>query len=359
MTQTAAAVAGPDAIVNALHALGATPAARARIVAALRDCEPLLAAPGVNVRDAITGPIVDALHTPGEPIAVTLESGIEFTTRYSSQIARDVVIRAVDHPDHIFEPQTTKTLLHLARNARNVVVGGAYSGDHAILIAHAIADAGGVVHAFEPNADQQRMLRDNMERNHLKNLRPLALGLWDDESTRLAFVGPDALASTTPRADGDIEVTTIDAYGARLALPSIDLIMLDIEGSELAALRGARGYLESEKPPAIVFEIHRTYMDWPDGLERTEIGAFLTGLGYGLYGIRDFQSHVAMAGMAVELVPAAGAYIDGPPHGFNMLAVRDPAIVADPFFRIVGNVSPKLLHHRDPALHYPSEWQAR
>ena len=36
-----------------------------------------------------------------------------------------------------------------------------------------------------------------------------------------------------------------------------------------------------------------------------------------------------------------------------MLAVQDPRRVEGPGFRIVANVSPKLLAHKDPALHHP------
>ncbi len=343
-----------DPLRDALRRIGTVPAARDRLVADLRDLEPTLAVPGLNVRADITGPIVDALFEDGEAIDVTLASGIRFRSIYtSSHITRDLVLRVDDRPDHVFEPQTTKTLLGLARGARNVLIGGAYSGDHAILIAAQIAAQGGVVHAFEPNPVQNAILRENATRNGLTNVRAIALGLWDEPSARLSFVGTDALASTQADADGDIAVITIDDYCARENIDALDLIMLDIEGSELPALRGGRRMLQDAHAPAIVFEMNRQYVDWSDGLRNTTIGAFLIELGYNLYGIRDYQSHVAMPGRPVELVPADTAYLDGPRHGFNMLAVRDASIVADPLFRIVEHVSPKLLTHRDPSLHAP------
>lgn len=351
------ATADRDAIVRALRLLGSDRDARAVLIAALRACEPLLAKPGVNVRDQITGPIVDALHPENERVELELAGGLKFTALYTSQISRDLVLRDVERPDHVFEPQTTKTLLRLARDARQAIIGGAYSGDHAILIAAAMAPHGGVVHAFEPNARQQAMLRENAATNGLANLRPVPLALWDDTSVRLAFVGADALASTEPSADGPIETTTIDEYCRTLGIGAIDLIMLDIEGSELHALRGGRTMLAGPHPPPIVFEIHRSYTDWSNGLRATPIGSFLVDLGYELFAIRDFQSHVAMPDLPVELVPADTAYLEGPPHGFNMLALHDRALLDDPLFRIVENVSPKLLHHRDPALHYPLAWQ--
>jgi len=344
-----------EPLAAALRLLGRSREARARLVIALRDLEPLLAEPGLDVRRQITGPIVDALHDEGEQIDIRLESGLAFTALYtSSHITRDLVLRAVDEPDHVFEPQTTKTLLALARNARHVLIGGAYSGDHAIPIAAVIAAGGGIVHAFEPNPAQQAILRRNAAANGLTNIEPVALGLWDEPSVRLSFVGTDALASTQLDPEGSIDVTTIDDYCARAGIDALDLIMLDIEGSEMQALRGARSMLSRDRAPAVVFEMNRQYVDWSQGLRRTTIGSFLDGLGYELYGIRDYQSHVAMPGHPVELVPADTAYLEGPQHGFNMLAVRDPKLVSEnALFRIVPDVSPKLLFHRDPALHAP------
>jgi hypothetical protein len=118
-------------------------------------------------------------------------------------------------------------------------------------------------------------------------------------------------------------------------------------------LKGGRSMLERERAPAVVFEMNRQYVDWSEGLRRTTIGSYLDALGYELYAIRDYQSNVAMPGYPVELVPADTAYLEGPQHGFNMLAVRDRALIDAPLFRIVPDVSPKLLFHRDPALHAP------
>jgi len=343
-----------DPLVAALRLLGQSRPARDRLVEVLREIEPLLAEPGLDVRRQITGPIVDALHEEGEAIDIRLASGLAFTALYtSSHITRDLVLRALEQPDHVFEPQTTKTLLALARNARHVLIGGAYCGDHAIPLAAAIAANGGTVHAFEPNPSQRAMLRRNADANSLTNIEAIGLGLWDEPSARLSFVGTDALASTRLDPEGTIEVTTIDDYCARAGIEALDVIMLDIEGSEMQALAGARSMLSRDRAPAVVFEMNRQYVDWSHGLRRTTIGSFLDKLGYELYAIRDYQSHVAMPGYPVELVPADTAYLEGPQHGFNMLAVRDRTVIDDPLFRIVPDVSPKLLFHRDPTLHAP------
>jgi hypothetical protein len=60
-----------------------------------------------------------------------------------------------------------------------------------------------------------------------------------------------------------------------------------------------------------------------------------------------------MAGHPIEIIPAHRVYLEGPPHGFNALATPDPSLVKRLGLRIVENVSPKLLLHKDPDLHHP------
>ena len=71
--------------------------------------------------------------------------------------------------------------------------------------------------------------------------------------------------------------------------------------------------------------------------------------------MRDFNSNVDMRGKPVELIPAAEVYLEGPPHGFNMVAVKDPSRFDGAGYKIVRQVSPKLLRHKDPALHHPTD----
>ena len=313
-----------------------------------------------SVRDDITGPLIDALHADVGVLRKTLSNGVVFDFHYRSKIARELVMSPETRPDHVWEPQTTRLLVHLARHAQHVVIGGAYAGDQAILMAKEMEHAGGTIHAFEPNRDQIDMLMRNARNNRLDNIRPQPLGLWDDSSTALRLVGDDSFAHSEPVAaagagSDSFRTTTIDAYGAARGISSLELIMLDIEGAELRALKGAQRYLAQPAglAPNVVFEVHRSFVDWSNGLAKTEIVRLLLGHGYTVYAVRDFNSNVPMGNLPIELVPPEATYLEGPPHGFNMLAVKEPGIVAGAPFRVVRNVSPKLLAHKDPALHHP------
>ncbi|HEX2558683.1 FkbM family methyltransferase [Phenylobacterium sp.] len=345
-----------EKLAAALEKLRATPGWREAFVRHLLALEKEIATPGVDLREEVTGPLVDAVYQEGEPVRRSLSNGVTFEFLYRSKIARDFVMSEPAVPDHAWEPMTSRIVVDLAKGAQQVVIGGAYFGDHAILIAREIAKNGGVVHAFEPNSDQRRMLMRNAEINGLTNIVARPEGLWSSSSEHLKLVGYDSFA-TAEKADAGaadaFQTVTIADYLAAQGVDRLDLIVIDIEGAELAALKGAEKYLAGPAGPHIVYEVHRHYVDWSQGMDQTEISRFLTGLGYHLFALRDFNSNVDLSGKPVELIPQDKVYLEGPPHGFNMVAVKDPTVFDGPGYRIVENVSPKLLRHKDPKLHHP------
>lgn len=354
-------------IIEALTSLGDDTAARDNIVHALRHIEKHAKLPGGrSIRDEFTGPMADALYKNAGIVRKTLKDGTTFDFVYRSKIARDIILSADERPDHVFEPQTTKLFMLLGKNAKHIVIGGAYAGDHAILGAKQIKKKNGIVHGFEPIDEQRALLTRNAKNNGVsKNVRAIHLGLWDTANTTLELVGDDAFAHAEPVRGKPAKnaitfpATSIEAYAKKNKIDKIDLIMLDIEGSELPALKGALPFLKKPagQAPDIIFEVHRYYVDWSKGLENAAIVKFLRDLGYHVYAVRDFQSNVPMAGCKIELIEPKHVYLEGPPHGFNMMAVKDPKTIKNSHFRIVKNVSPKLLLHKSPKLHWPQEWR--
>ncbi|WP_394763726.1 FkbM family methyltransferase [Phenylobacterium sp.] len=347
-----------DKALIALDRIAHDDAWRTALIRQLIAFEGQIDAPGVDVREEITGPIVDALFDDDQVIRKTLSSGVTFEFLYRSKIARDFVMSQPEAPDHAWEPQTSRILVNLAKRAKQVVIGGAYFGDHAVLIAKEIAPRGGVVHAFEPNNEQRAMLTRNAALNGLTNIVPRSEGLWSDSNTNLKLVGYDSFASAEVAeagAEDGFKTVTIADYLQANGVGQLDLIVIDIEGAELGALKGAEPYLAmpAGQAPDILFEVHRHYVDWSNGLLDTEIARLLTGHGYHLFALRDFNSNYDLAGKPIELIPAEAIHLDGPPHGFNMVAVKDPSVFDTDAYAIVRDVSPKYLRHKDPKLHHP------
>lgn len=346
-----------DKFKTAISRIGAREDWRQAFITQLINLEFAISSVGVDVREEITGPLVDSLFDDDQIVRKTLSNGLIFEFLYRSKIARDFVMSVPVHPNHAWEPQTSRILINLAKSARQVVIGGAYFGDHAILIAREIAAIGGVVHAFEPNNEQREMLVRNARLNALTNIISRPEGLWHNSTTSLKLVGYDSFANAEV-ADKDIgtfKTVTITDYLKSTKIDRLDLIVLDIEGSELNALQGAEQFLTQPKgvAPNILFEVHSSYVDWSNGLIKTPIAQLLIKNDYTLYGLRDFNSNYDLSARPIELIPIGSIHLGGPPHGFNMVAVKDPSLFDEPGYVLVHDVSPKYLRHKNPALHHP------
>ena len=331
---------------------------RRALLECLRVAESVSADPR-RFRDEVRWPLVVGLLQRARHHRVQLEGGLVFEVGTESRIERALLLSGDRRPDHVWEPQTTRLLVRLGREAQAVVIGGAYIGDQALPVADAMARAGrgGFVLAYEPMPSAFDRLKRNVQLNGLENIRAFPLALWDRDAA-VTLDGPAALASTQEvKADetGGAVAVTLDRHLTELGVEDVGVIMLDLEGGEERALHGARERLA--RPPGtaphVIFEVHRSYVDWSSGLERTEPVTFMESMGYRLFAIRDFHDNVRMSARPIEVVPIDSVYLEGPPHGFNLFATKDPTTIERLDLRIVRGVSPKLLADRDPALHHP------
>ena len=341
---------------NAMSILGKDLLARQAMISFLKKLESEFDYAG-SIRDDVVGPILDAIHDDNVVYHKELQDGTCYDFYYRTKIARDFLLSEKEKPSHVWEPQTTKLLKHLASiSSHDILIGGAYFGDHAILIAKLVASDNRFVHCFEPNADQHKMLVRNIELNRLSNVKTSSLGLWHQSSASLKLTGFDSFANAVSANDDDddsFKTITIDEYLSG-ECRDVSVIMLDIEGAELNALKGAELTLKKDRP-FIVFEVHRDYVNWDNGLENAELCIYLAQLGYKLFAIRDYNTNVEIESYPIELIDVDKVYLQGPPHGFNMLAFPIERVddLKNPIFRFVENVSPKLLKHKDPLLFHP------
>ena len=343
-------------LFNAISEIGNDPKARDALLDILKSWEERNKKKDVELREEVTGHVIDALYENVDEVTKKLANGMVMTLPYRSKIARDFAM-AETNPDHVWEPQTTTLLLKLAEMANHMLVGGAYAGDQAVLAAKELGKNNGYVHCFEPNIEQSAALLNNANNNAVKNISVSNDGLWNVKGW-LKLQGSDSHAYPVEAKEneaGAFPTDTIDNYCDNHSVDKLDIIMLDIEGGEFKALQGGEKRLsqDEERAPDIVMEIHSSYTDWSNGLDGTDVLSYLQGLGYRTFAIRDYQSNVAMNGAPIELVPTNDIYIEGPHHGFNILASKKKEIVKLLNAKLVAGVSPKLLKHRDPALHQP------
>jgi FkbM family methyltransferase len=129
---------------------------------------------------------------------------------------------------------------------------GANAGFYTVLAARLVGTSGRVV-AFEPLAENLRLLRRHIELNALANVDVLATAITDT-SGRARFVRSTSRFTSHLEETGEFEVPTasLDSLLESGSVPCPSVIKMDIEGGERRALAGARRTLLNGRPIVIV-----------------------------------------------------------------------------------------------------------
>jgi FkbM family methyltransferase len=185
--------------------------------------------------------------------------GLSFQCDLRDVIARDVCLTGV------YEPQETRLVTRVLGPGMTFVDVGAHWG-YFTLIAAARVGAAGTVVSLEPDPRSFRRLRDNVERNRLHRVCLLAVAAADVEATRRLCgyeegaenSGVSRLAAEAVAAAASFEVRArpLDAIARGLGLARIDLVKMDIEGGEAAAVAGMRDLLDAHAVRRLLLELH-------------------------------------------------------------------------------------------------------
>ena len=157
-----------------------------------------------------------------------------------------------------YEDDVTALLGTLRRPGWTVLDVGANVGYFALLAAH-LGGARSRVFAFEPNPAMAALLRESILLNPGATIEVVPAACGDRGATTTLSVSTDrhntglsTIARALPTgAPIDVSMTRLDSFCADRAL-SPDLVKIDVEGAELAVLRGAEGLLAGDDPPAHV-----------------------------------------------------------------------------------------------------------
>lgn len=148
-----------------------------------------------------------------------------------------------------FEPDKQLAISALVRPGMNVIDVGANAGFYTLAFARMVGPAGHVW-AIEPMAKNVENLRFHVEVNSLTNVTIVQAAV--SERTGLAsfktHVSNAMGKLTTEQTSLLVPTFRLD----ELAIPTPDVVKMDIEGGELSALRGAAGILERKSATWLV-----------------------------------------------------------------------------------------------------------
>lgn len=159
-----------------------------------------------------------------------------------------------------WEPGTTSLFQRLLRPGMAVIDVGAHIGYYTLLSC-ALVGPKGKVYAFEPEERNYNLLIKNIELNDFQNAVPVRQAVSNTTGLARLFLNNDAIRySLFPRKrkrskTGIVETTTLDDFLAGCGWPRIDLVKIDAEGAELAALEGMIGLMERNHDLKLVIEL--------------------------------------------------------------------------------------------------------
>lgn len=174
-------------------------------------------------------------------------------------------------------------------------------------VAAKVVGPSGKVYAFEVDEANFAELQRTIKRNHLSNVQSENIALSDKSGT-VDFEKPDGAwgsfeVSKNEGSESDLSrifgdgatqlysrtATTIDEYLARCSVNRVDLIKVDVDGPELAILKGAIASLERFRPALIV---EAGMFNLRQGVSFDELFEFLTGCGYRVYAAARTDDHI-------------------------------------------------------------------
>jgi len=228
----------------------------------------------------------DALR--GQIVRVRWIDGIKLDLRMGTDIARLVFVAGE------IDPNEFAFLANFLKPGMCVIDVGANEGLFTLFFRKRVGPRGRVI-ALEPSERELNHLRRNLRINRFSDVDIIACAVGDHAGrARLSLAdaghaGHNALG--TPAApwvrvvdEVDVELTTLDTLAEARHWPRIDLIKMDIEGSELNALRGAERLLARDRP-VLLLEAEQESLS----LRGASLAALLSWLAARKYRAMDFS----------------------------------------------------------------------
>jgi FkbM family methyltransferase len=139
-----------------------------------------------------------------------------------------------------------------------VVDAGGCFGDTALYFAGRVGTTGRV-YTFEFSPGNLEVLEPNLARNPAlgDRVKVVKAALFDRSST-LSFEDHGRLSRLVPSGDRarQVPALTLDDWARETGLTRVDMVKMDIEGAEPAALRGAREILKHYRPNLAIAAYH-------------------------------------------------------------------------------------------------------
>jgi FkbM family methyltransferase len=213
-----------------------------------------------------------------------------------------------------YEPHVTRELLPLLKPGVIMLDIGANLGYFTLLAASRIGPTGKVI-AFEPNPDNCNSIHLSLYANHLKNVVVYPFAVSDKEA--LLAIETHNSNSGVFETNANASEVLVQAVSLDHFLPPeerIDIIKIDIEGSEGRAWRGMEALIRRCRP--VVFtEFFPELLRRHSGMEAESYLNNISAMGYHLY-ILSGKGRKTPASQSVTAILDAWNNLNNPLEGY-------------------------------------------
>jgi FkbM family methyltransferase len=202
---------------------------------------------------------------------------------------RDIIVEAMKN-GRVFEPAVVEAARRYIRPGSAVLDVGACFGQMSILFSKWVGPTGEVI-AFEADDIIFGILEKNLAANHCSNVRAICGAVFDTPGAKKFYPVPDFTRFASygsygldPRAKEGRTVETITIDGLAIEKP-ISFMKVDVQGSDIFALRGATETIRRHQMP-IIFEFEEQFQE-EFGTSFDDYRAFIEKISYRVEDVVD------------------------------------------------------------------------
>jgi len=192
---------------------------------------------------------------------------------------RNIKFKSYNNLDKDIEIMSGYFEHYLPKKEDVVLDCGSYVGCFTLIASKLVGKKGKVI-SFEPDATSYRKLLQNIELNKLNNVIAINKGVFDKEKKQKFYARTSRGSSFIFESEGmktiSVNVTNIDNVVKDLKLEKINFVKMDVEGSEMQVLSGAKNTLKTMQPNLAIATYHIVNNKTTD----TDVEDFLKKQGY-------------------------------------------------------------------------------
>ncbi|SRR6266568_1573898 len=269
-----------------------------------------------SARKALT-PLVDAL----KPQYVTAGGHRIYIDKHDQTISQELILSGQ------WETFESEIFSRFVRPGDVVVDIGAHIGWYTLLAAKLVGSKG-KVYAFEPDPTNFALLSKNIKANGYSNVVLIKKAVSDSTGSAHLFLNDENTGdhrifdAADNRKSVTIESTTLDNY-FKNSNHRIDLIKIDIQGSEMQALQGANHTINTNKNLKFITELQPGFIHL-NGQKPQDYLALMRKHGFKIYQIDEQSKKLQPIISDAKLL---AAYPETEETAFtNLLCTRDSLV---------------------------------